>query len=55
VVGVNSNYTFSPNTPEHPRFPVTNMHTRLDEQSRFAIGRWLVGLGVATTHSGVTP
>jgi hypothetical protein len=51
IVGINANYTFSPNTPDHPTFPVTNLHTRLDDQSRFAVGPWLARLGARTTRT----
>jgi len=47
VAGVTANYT----TYLDGKQPVTIHHTRVDAMSRFKIGDWLSGLGVATIHS----
>ncbi len=47
VAGVTANYT----TFAGGKLPVTIHHTRVDAMSRFKIGDWLAGLGVATIHS----
>ena len=47
VAGVTANYT----TYAAGKLPVTIHHTRVDAMSRFKIGDWLEGLGVATMHS----
>jgi MYXO-CTERM domain-containing protein len=47
VAGVTANYT----TYAGGKLPVTIHHTRVDAMSRFKIGDWLSGLGVATMHS----
>jgi secreted trypsin-like serine protease len=39
VVGVNSTYTFAPD--DLIGMPVTNFHTRLDDQSKHFVARWL--------------
>ncbi len=49
VIGVNASYTFLPN--DVVGLPKTNWHARLDDASKYAVGAWLVGLGVSTTHS----
>jgi secreted trypsin-like serine protease len=45
IVGVNSNYTFKPEAGDAKGLPVTNWHTRLDDESRHGIAKWLGGLG----------
>jgi MYXO-CTERM domain-containing protein len=47
VAGITANYT----TYAGGKLPVTIHHTRVDAMSRFKIGDWLSGLGVATMHS----
>jgi hypothetical protein len=48
IVGINSNYTFRPESVDPNGVPVTNWHTRLDDQSKFKVGAWLASLGVTT-------
>jgi hypothetical protein len=47
IVGVNAYYTFSSEDPQG--VSRTNVQTRLDAASRYAIGTWLQGLGVNVT------
>jgi hypothetical protein len=51
IVGVNHSYTFRPASVDPVGLPVTNLHTRVDEDSRFQIGAWLEGFGAATTRT----
>jgi MYXO-CTERM domain-containing protein len=48
VTGLFSNYTARTATSKSP---VTIMHTRIDQASRFKVGAWLDQLGAETTHS----
>ncbi len=45
VVGVNANYTLR--ADDVAGLPVTNMHTRLDDESRHGIAAWLRSVGAA--------
>lgn len=45
VVGVNSNYTFK--SDDTVGLPVTNLHTRLDAQSKHGVAKWLRDQGAA--------
>jgi secreted trypsin-like serine protease len=49
VVGVNSNYTFAPDSQDQTGLPRTNWHTRLDAASRHGIAKWLASVGVPST------
>jgi uncharacterized protein (TIGR03382 family) len=49
LIGVHSTYTqFAEGATQ---LAVTNVHTRLDQASRFKIGTWLKGLGAVTVQS----
>ena len=48
VIGVNSNYTLAPDTKDQVGLPITNWHTRLDDQSKHGVGAWLRSVGVPT-------
>ncbi len=45
VVGVNANYTLRPDAEDPNGKPVTNWHTRLDDQSRNGVAEWLRSVG----------
>jgi uncharacterized protein (TIGR03382 family) len=49
LIGVHSTYTQFADGPT--QLAVTNVHTRLDQASRFKIGTWLKGLGAVTVQS----
>jgi hypothetical protein len=52
VVGINSNYTFVPDTQDQVGLPVTNWHTRLDPGSRHHVAAWLASVGVGASANG---
>ena len=45
IVGVNANYTLKPDAADEHGKPVTNWHTRLDNQSRNGVAEWLRSIG----------
>lgn len=46
IAGVNSNYTFAPDDKDAVGIPITNWHTRLDDESRHSVASWLRSFGV---------
>jgi hypothetical protein len=55
IVGVNAYYSFRPTSDDPAGKSVTNWHTRLDDDSRFEVGRWLKGLGVRVVETPEPP
>jgi hypothetical protein len=51
VVGVNAYYSF----PADSGVPMTNWHTRLDEDANFPVLSWLEGLGAVIRRDGAEP
>lgn len=55
LVGINAYYTFLPKEEDRLQVSVTNWHTRVDGESRFAIGAWLEARGARVQRSTTAP
>lgn len=51
LVGINAYYTFLPTEEDRLKVSVTNWHTRVDGESRFAVAAWLEARGARVGRS----